>query len=891
LHYYQDETETEFLQNHSYVILELPVWDYFNNNDIENSIVKLYIQNMTAAEDLIDIARIYRITPSDTVQNIRRDIFHTGILPSLFFIFGVNPSNSNHRYQHWHTTVKEYINAKLNAIINEQLDCHLVLTTTDIGVNLTFYPLDAARPILNRRRLDNRYFISHVNQDPDIQPYASAAVATSQIISQAMAVRSKDPPLEVLGDPSDLSNYLPDSGATQHMTPRLADLFDVEGGQNLGVEVADGHIIKCTTTGKIAINMTDDNNLPLKVTLTDVMYVPGLSRRLFSITKFAKHGHYAVLKGTATTLNFAPTNAPVTLSSYQGSSTFAADVSVHDAASSNPYHDVPSLHNRNHSKSKNYVSLELLHRRLGHRKCRTLLAANEHHLWEDTMVRMSPEAGCLSCGIATIKASVRNKEHHTAASYPGEYVFLDILHPITQTGLTSKTSYAFYLIVVDAYSRFCSIHGLPDKSTTAVIQALLQYQADFKPATEYGFVDLKRIRSDSGSQFTSDAFADHCRQAGIALSLLVHARLPDSFWFHGLLYAAQIFNVLPIRGLTAAQSDIPTTPWQLFYGSKPLVGRFRIFGCPVVIRRWTAADRANGKQTERGIRGIFVGFSSSQKGSLVFTPGSRQLVISDDIIFDENFYSAVALTWQQHKDSLSLQPALSDIPTVDTPIAHTGSAADLPDALRSSAAPKADEDEDDNVPDLVPQEPDDDLDEYDDDVDDEELSCAPKEFVTFTPPVDDAVITPLPAPEGLRRSTRVRRLPARFANAATASDWSTTCSDAHLASACAAEAHPAISMDEAHLWEPAPRTIRDIMTMKDPVVKSAWLASVRKELKTLVDANTFTVDTIRPDEVSTPIMETFKVKIKSDGSLDKLKTQLVVRKDLQNHPPLPPSVH
>jgi hypothetical protein len=35
-------------------------------------------------------------------------------------------------------------------------------------------------------------------------------------------------------------------------------------------------------------------------------------------------------------------------------------------------------------------------------------------------------------------------------------------------------------------------------------------------------------------------------------------------------------------------------------------------------------------------------------------------------------------------------------------------------------------------------------------------------------------------------------------------------------------------------------------------------------------------------ETNTPIMEVFKVKIKSDGSLDKFKTRLFVRGNLQN---------
>ena len=66
---------------------------------------------------------------------------------------------------------------------------------------------------------------------------------------------------------------------------------------------------------------------------------------------------------------------------------------------------------------------------------------------------MSPETGFLSCGIATARSAIHNKEHHSPATRPGKYIFLDIQHPITANGLTPATTYAFYLIIVDAYSR------------------------------------------------------------------------------------------------------------------------------------------------------------------------------------------------------------------------------------------------------------------------------------------------------------------------------------------------------------------------------------------------------------------------------------------------------
>ena len=64
--------------------------------------------------------------------------------------------------------------------------------------------------------------------------------------------------------------------------------------------------------------------------------------------------------------------------------------------------------------------------------------------------------------------------------------------------------------------------------------------------------------------------------------------------------------------------------------------------------------------------------------------------------------------------------------------------------------------------------------------------------------------------------------------------------------------------------------------MVDGPVRREWLKAIKKEIKTLVASGTFLADTLKPGEISTPVMETFKVKVKSDGSLDKLKMQLVV---------------
>jgi hypothetical protein len=198
---------------------------------------------------------------------------------------------------------------------------------------------------------------------------------------QVSAPKAKDPSIAEIGDPSNLNNYLPDSGATQHMTPRLAGLVDTVEGQNRGVEVADGHLIRCSITGYIPICMQDDHGIPFLATFSEVMCVPGLSRRLFLITQFAQHGHHAIVQQQGTTLLFGSKALPVTIPYHMHGQRMASNLTVISPNTSGQdptYHNIPAYRNKDQNKKR--LPLELLHFRLGHCKCRTLLAASEHNL-------------------------------------------------------------------------------------------------------------------------------------------------------------------------------------------------------------------------------------------------------------------------------------------------------------------------------------------------------------------------------------------------------------------------------------------------------------------------------------------------------------------------------
>jgi hypothetical protein len=284
------------------------------------------------------------------------------------------------------------------------------------------------------------------------------------------------------------------------------------------------------------------------------------------------------------------------------------------------------------------------------------------------------------------------------------------------------------------------------------------------------------------------------------------------------------------------------------------------------------------------MRGIFIGFDTNKKGYLFYMPGSRNIVNSGDATFDETFHSAIATTWQQHKDSLALQPLSSFIPDATTTLEHTGTLIDNNVNIEEGEKNAADD-----YPNTL--ESLDERNEFEEGEihDDAETYSTPNE----TDSVDSTRGTTAPlivddsnndSTAGPRRTTRRHKPNPKYANVARIVGWANTCMDLNLVEACAIEAHTdlqPISAD-ANSWEPAPKTIRDILKLKDGTVRQEWLKAIKTELKTLIDSGTFAHDTLKNGEISTPVMETFKVKVRSDGSLDKLKCRLVVRGDLQD---------
>ena len=89
------------------------------------------------------------------------------------------------------------------------------------------------------------------------------------------------------------------------------------------------------------------------------------------------------------------------------------------------------------------------------------------------------------------------------------------------------------------------------------------------------------------------------------------------------------------------------------------------------------------------------------------------------------------------------------------------------------------------------------------------------------------------------------------------------------------------SSSEVFHFIPEPRNFAEVTKFSENSGK-AWLKATLKEIKNLINNQTFMIENPKYGEPVTPCMDVYKAKIQSYGSLDKLKLRIVVREDFKN---------
>ena len=89
------------------------------------------------------------------------------------------------------------------------------------------------------------------------------------------------------------------------------------------------------------------------------------------------------------------------------------------------------------------------------------------------------------------------------------------------------------------------------------------------------------------------------------------------------------------------------------------------------------------------------------------------------------------------------------------------------------------------------------------------------------------------------------------------------------------------SGSEVSYFIPYPRNVAEVTRFSDDI-KKHWLKTTQKEIKNLINNQTFLVQDSEKGEPVTPCMDVYKSKIQYDEILDNLKLRIVVRRYIQN---------
>ncbi|CAH9109373.1 unnamed protein product [Cuscuta epithymum] len=282
---------------------------------------------------------------------------------------------------------------------------------------------------------------------------------------------------------------------------------------------------------------------------------------------------------------------------------------------------------------------ELWHSRLGHPSTRVLSSVVGLN---KSLFKIDMNKTCDACMRGKKTRDVFDINNSRAVE-AFELIHCDVWGPYR---VPSTCGARYFLTIVDDFSRAVWVHLLQAKSE--VSNVLKQFFAMVN--RQFG-KNVKIVRSDNGTEFqclrnfflnSGILFQTSCvytpQQNGrverkhrhildMARTLRFHAHLPIHFWGECVLTAGYLINRLPTPILENK------SPYELLYHKLPMYDHLRVFGCLCYAH---SKDQSGDKFAARGLKCVFLGYAYSQKGWKVYDLVSHRHFVSRDITFVEN---------------------------------------------------------------------------------------------------------------------------------------------------------------------------------------------------------------------------------------------------------------
>lgn len=409
-----------------------------------------------------------------------------------------------------------------------------------------------------------------------------------------------------------------DTGATSHIITDIQRFKSFDETFTPGrhfMELADGTRTSgvALKRGDVEVYLQDSEGRKVKATLEGALYIPSYPQDIFSVQAATAKGASVTFKKGCNQL-IHKNGTRFKISEYERLYYLNSVTSDHyvDNDECNGCHDVETWHKiLGHCNYEDLVKLENITEGM------KIKGKAKHY------------QDCEVC-IKGKFIQTRNREPDERAEEALELVHTDLAGPIEPE---AKDGFRYTLAFTDDYSGTMFVYFLKAKSDT--VKATERFLADVAP---YG--QVKRIRSDNGTEFTSKEFQTLLNKNTIkhetsapysphqngtaerqwrtlfemARCMLIESNLPKRLWTYAVMTAAVIRNRCYNR-------RTKQTPYYMLTGKKPDMSRMGIFGSVCY-----GYGHNKKKLDARCDEGVFVGYHKNSPSYLIYYPKTGRVL-------------------------------------------------------------------------------------------------------------------------------------------------------------------------------------------------------------------------------------------------------------------------
>lgn len=305
---------------------------------------------------------------------------------------------------------------------------------------------------------------------------------------------------------------------------------------------------------------------------------------------------------------------------------------------------------------------ELVHRRFCHLNMQMVNHMSQNNIVKGLDNLHGKFDSCDTCRLTKSTRASFKVNHGILTKDVLEKVHLDVWgkSPVSSIGGAE-----YFLSIIDDFSRYVQVYTIKNKSD--VFDCFKLYLAKYERQLN---VKLKSVRCDNGMEFCNNKFQSFLSELGIRMektsvyspeqngvaesynrvaaegirSMLADSGLNSNFWAEALHCFVHVKNRSEHKLLKGK------TPFELFYGYKPSVKHFKIFGSLAYVH--IPKVQRNKLQPKAKI-GIVTGYAVNTKGYRVYLPKERKTIETIHVKIDESKNGAKTLFGKPSTENFS----------------------------------------------------------------------------------------------------------------------------------------------------------------------------------------------------------------------------------------------